>query len=445
MTAFLARQERFAVVGSTNDVVRDWLADGTPGGLPRGRGRADGRPGARRPHVGRPARRRRCCFRSGSGPTGWRPERVWRLAATVSLAMADAAEAVAGLPDRAIRLKWPNDLVVETVGRCRRATAAEVRKLAGVLGETDGLGTDEPRVVVGLGINTDWAAADFPAELAATMTSLREASGGRPSTSTRCWTGSWTASRFASSALRAGRFDVADWADRQLTTGREVRSSRPGRPTETAARLGVDAAPARWSSTTPTTRRRASCRRRDQPRPAGRPPIAHRDGGVTRWPVRHSGGWSLGGGERPRLAHLDRDRSLVEAAQADPARFDALYRKYLAQVYSYAVYELARSPRGGGRDGADLPVGAARAAAIRGARPARRRRGRSTFRVWLFRIARHASPSDDAGAGAILRRPSRRPGRSSTRSTSRPGRSTATTWRTPGAPSSACPTTAGAP
>ena len=30
MTAFLARAERFAEVGSTNDVVRAWLADGTP-------------------------------------------------------------------------------------------------------------------------------------------------------------------------------------------------------------------------------------------------------------------------------------------------------------------------------------------------------------------------------------------------------------------------------
>src|SRR6476619_1819026 len=41
-----------------------------------------------------------------------------------------------------------------------------------------------------------------------------------------------------------------------------------------------------------------------------------------------------------RVAHLDRDRALVEAAQADPLRFDALYRRYLAQVYSYAFYEL---------------------------------------------------------------------------------------------------------
>ena len=41
-----------------------------------------------------------------------------------------------------------------------------------------------------------------------------------------------------------------------------------------------------------------------------------------------------------RIAHLDLDRPLVEAARRDPARFDALYRRYLAQVYSYAYYEL---------------------------------------------------------------------------------------------------------
>ena len=42
----------------------------------------------------------------------------------------------------------------------------------------------------------------------------------------------------------------------------------------------------------------------------------------------------------PRIAHLDRDRSLVEDAKRDPARFDALYRRYVARVYSYAYYEL---------------------------------------------------------------------------------------------------------
>ncbi|MFM2105512.1 MAG: hypothetical protein RL338_544 [Chloroflexota bacterium] len=90
-----------------------------------------------------------------------------------------------------------------------------------------------------------------------------------------------------------------------------------------------------------------------------------------------------------RTTPLDPDRPLVIAAQADPTRFDALYRKYLAQVYSYAVYELrdhhaaedatervflnalgalpSFEERAGDDDGPDA----------------------STFRVWLFRIARN--------------------------------------------------------
>ncbi len=59
-------------------------------------------------------------------------------------------------PARAIRLKWPNDLVLED----RDGT---VRKLAGVLGETVGLGGDDPRAIVGLGLNADWAGGRLPA------------------------------------------------------------------------------------------------------------------------------------------------------------------------------------------------------------------------------------------------------------------------------------------
>jgi len=100
------------------------------------------------------------------------------------------------------------------------------------------------------------------------------------------------------------------------------------------------------------------------------------------------------GGRRPsavpsRLAHLDHDRALVEDAQRDASAFDALYRKYLAQVYSYAVYEL-----GDHHDAEDatertflaalrtLPSFEERARPADGA-------GASTFRVWLFQIARN--------------------------------------------------------
>ena len=114
-----------------------------------------------------------------------------------------------------------------------------LRKLAGVLGESEGLGTDDPRVVVGIGINADWRARDFPPELAASMTSLREASGGRPIDRGRLLEGfvERLAARFA--ALQTGYFDLATWADRQATTGRLVTLDQDARQLRA---LGVDAA-----------------------------------------------------------------------------------------------------------------------------------------------------------------------------------------------------------
>jgi len=230
---FISRQERFDQVGSTNDVVRGWLADGTPevclavaDEQTSGRGR-DGRTWQAPPGAG-------FLCSLGFRPTWLAPDRAWRLAAIVSLAMADAAEEVAGLTDRSVRLKWPNDLVVEAGG--------EVRKLGGVLGETSGLGTSDPRVVIGLGLNADWAAADFPAELAATMTSLRVASNGRPVDLPALFAAFIDRVEARTIALRDGHFDVADWVDRQLTRGRPVRLELPdGSALDTRA-LGVDVA-----------------------------------------------------------------------------------------------------------------------------------------------------------------------------------------------------------
>lgn len=242
MTEFLARQERFASVGSTNDVVRDWLAAGTPevclaiaDEQSAGRGR-DGRTWTA------PAGSA-LLLSLGFRPTWLPPDRVWRLAATVSLAMADAAEEVAGLPDRAIRLKWPNDLVIETadgvVPMAPRA-ADELRKVAGVLGESTGLGGDDPRVVIGLGLNTEWPAEAFPPELAESMTSLHAASGGRPIDHVALLDAFLGRLEVRIEALRGGRFDVADWVDRQLTTGREVVLVAPDGAETTVRAIGVD-------------------------------------------------------------------------------------------------------------------------------------------------------------------------------------------------------------
>jgi RNA polymerase sigma-70 factor, ECF subfamily len=92
---------------------------------------------------------------------------------------------------------------------------------------------------------------------------------------------------------------------------------------------------------------------------------------------------------RSRVAHLDRDRSLVEAARADPAQFDALYRKYVAQVYNFAIYELGDHHEA--EDATERTFLSALAALPRFRERARPDdgEGASTFRIWLFRIARN--------------------------------------------------------
>ena len=101
--------------------------------------------------------------------------------------------------------------------------------------------------------------------------------------------------------------------------------------------------------------------------------------------------WKVGRPEEggSRLAHLDRDRRLVEAAQSDPAQFEALYRKYLAQVYSYALYELA--DHHAAEDATERTFLRALAGLPRFREQARPDDGpeASTFRIWLFRIARN--------------------------------------------------------
>ncbi|TMD32812.1 MAG: sigma-70 family RNA polymerase sigma factor [Chloroflexi bacterium] len=103
------------------------------------------------------------------------------------------------------------------------------------------------------------------------------------------------------------------------------------------------------------------------------------------------------------VAHLDRDRALVEAARDDPAAFEPLYRRYLAQVYSYAYYEL-----GDHHDAEDATERTFLLALAHLGRFEERARpadgeGASTFRVWLFRIAaRRRHPTAPLDAAAVV-------------------------------------------
>jgi BirA family biotin operon repressor/biotin-[acetyl-CoA-carboxylase] ligase len=229
--SFISRQEHFPRVGSTNDVVRGWLADGTPevclavaDEQTAGRGR-EGRSWQAPSGAA-------LLLSLGFRPTWLPPETTWRLAAVTSLAMAEAAEQVARLEAGTIRLKWPNDLIVEDRGR--------TLKLAGVLGETDGLGGPDPRAVVGIGVNADWAEQDFPGELAPSMTSLREAAGGRSIDRTELLATFTSLLEGRVEALRDGRFDAAGWTARQATTGRTVTIETHGGRREVAAAVEVD-------------------------------------------------------------------------------------------------------------------------------------------------------------------------------------------------------------
>jgi RNA polymerase sigma-70 factor, ECF subfamily len=102
--------------------------------------------------------------------------------------------------------------------------------------------------------------------------------------------------------------------------------------------------------------------------------------------------WKVGAGEesgRSTLTHFDRDRALVRRAQRDPAAFEALYRRYLAQVYSYAYYELGDHHEA--EDATERTFLLALTGLPRFVDRARPEdgEGASTFRVWLFRIARN--------------------------------------------------------
>ena len=81
--------------------------------------------------------------------------------------------------------------------------------------------------------------------------------------------------------------------------------------------------------------------------------------------------------------------SAAFCAQADPARFEALYRKYVAQVYSFALYELRD------RHEAEDVTERTFMLALSGLSSFEERADpadgdASTFRIWLFRIARNA-------------------------------------------------------
>ena len=267
---FLARQERFAPSGPPRTWSAAWLAAGTPevclavaDEQTAGRGRAGRTVDRHRParaaavarvppDMARP--RARLAARGDGQPRDGRRGRGRRRPPRP-----DDPPQVAERPRDRGRLP----------GRTRdRARRRRLRKLGGVLGEADGLGTGDPRVVVGIGVNADWAAADFPPDLAPTMTSLREASGGRPIDRALLLDGFL-------SAPRGARRGAPRRPLRRRRLGRPPGDHRPARPARGHGRTrrGVRApsawtrppAPSSWRTPTAPGRRARGPRRRGRP------------------------------------------------------------------------------------------------------------------------------------------------------------------------------------
>ena len=160
----IGRVERFDEIDSTNRYLVDAARAGGPSGLvavarhqTAGRGRLGRRWQA---PPGTNLLLSVLLRSSSSSPSEVTPH---DLTLAVALAAADACAEVAGVE---ARLKWPNDLVVDD------------GKLAGVLAELVTGVSGDPAVVVGLGLNVGWPAAEpevtVPAEPEGTVTAEPE-------------------------------------------------------------------------------------------------------------------------------------------------------------------------------------------------------------------------------------------------------------------------------
>ncbi len=149
-----------AEVGSTNDAVMAAGRAGAPEGLAiladrqtAGRGRR-GRTWDSPPGVG--------LYTSILLRPGQPAARAPLLTLAAGLAVAEAIQEVAGL---AVRLKWPNDVMLDG------------RKVAGILTEMATVDAWVNHVVVGIGINVNHGRQDLPEEAFPVATSLAVASG----------------------------------------------------------------------------------------------------------------------------------------------------------------------------------------------------------------------------------------------------------------------------
>ena len=146
-------------VKSTNDIAAQLAASGTPEGTivtaeiqTKGRGRLS-RTWHSPPHAG--------IYVSIILRPTFPAEQAPGMSIMTALALADTIENYC--PDRT-RIKWPNDVLISG------------RKVAGILTELTAEGRRIEYVIIGVGVNVNHRADDFPPELSSIATSVRRAS-----------------------------------------------------------------------------------------------------------------------------------------------------------------------------------------------------------------------------------------------------------------------------
>ncbi|HUT97394.1 MAG TPA: biotin--[acetyl-CoA-carboxylase] ligase [Dehalococcoidales bacterium] len=136
------------------------------------------------------------------------PAQLPSLIMVASLAVAHCIEKVSGLE---AQIKWPNDVLING------------KKVCGILIESDVRGNAVDHAVIGIGLNVNLKAADFP-EITATATSLSEEVGSELSRREiiRCLL---VEAESLYLALPEGDSVFREWRDRLVTLGKEVEVS----------------------------------------------------------------------------------------------------------------------------------------------------------------------------------------------------------------------------
>ena len=220
----------FATITSTNDVLKEWVAQGAADQPPAGTVLAADFQSAGR---GRLARR----WEAEAGTSlmfslllrpNWPAEQLLWLTMLASLAATEAAERLVDAP---LGVKWPNDLVLSQNGVWHKWGGL---LLEGSVAEDGRL----PTVILGMGLNVNMTAAQLP-EGITPVTSLSLAAG-RAISRRQLLVDILAGLESHYTAAEAGSSPLVRWRDRLITLGQPVKVSRSGQAALEGQAVDVD-------------------------------------------------------------------------------------------------------------------------------------------------------------------------------------------------------------